>query len=706
MKKVISVFLMLIMVLSATSFTAYAKVKAPSKPTSVSALSTTSTVTVKWKKSSGASGYTLYSYNTGTKKYKAVASTTKTSYKVSKLTSGKTYVYAVKAYKKSGKKKYYSSYSSKATVSTLPSTVKNFKKTAVDFTSAAFTWSKVTGATGYYIQYTTDKAFKSSVKTVGTSATSKKITSLTPNKTYYFRIRAYRTVSSKKYYSSYSSALSVKTVIASKLSTVSESTRYQTVKGFGASGAWWAQNVGGWENADDIIKLLYDKEEGIGLNIYRYNVGAGSKDDSELYVTRNRTESFVDSIDGVCGDNNVWEDGYTVNYNWNNDANAQNALAIAKKYAGDDMQVVLFNNSPQVQITRNGKAYCSYNNGETNSKNWNTNLYRDNYDIYADITTTIADHFVDEGYNVTEVSPVNEPQYAWAEWQNADGTFSMNQEGCHYNETHLKMLYRKMIDASKDKPYKIVMFESGAAEGSNTTFSTYLDKIMSDPVNAAYFDEVDTHSYWSDKATKQKCASYLNSSYPNLSVSCTEYCQMTNDGSTGIFDLLQSLEGADRNGMTIDFGVQMARVIYEDLTVLNATDWSWWTACSEGIYTDGLVYINNDDHSNVQTSKRLWCLGNYSKFIDDGAKRVKITSADSSILACAFKNPDSSLVIVYINQGANSKTTYISASGYLNYRTYVTDSTRNIALNQSGAYKINNGVSLPANSVTTVVLTK
>ena len=255
MKKVISVFLMLIMVLSATSFTAYAKVKAPSKPTSVSASSTTSTVTVKWKKSSGASGYTLYSYNTGTKKYKTVASTTKTSYKVSKLTSGKTYVYAVKAYKKSGKKKYYSSYSSKATVSTLPSTVKNFKKTAVDFTSATFTWSKVTGATGYYIQYTTDKAFKSSVKTVGTSATSKKITSLTPNKTYYFRIRAYRTVSSKKYYSSYSSALSVKTVIASKLSTVSESTKYQTVKGFGASGAWWAQNVGGWENADDIIKL-------------------------------------------------------------------------------------------------------------------------------------------------------------------------------------------------------------------------------------------------------------------------------------------------------------------------------------------------------------------------------------------------------------------------------------------------------------------
>lgn len=706
MKKVFSVFLTLIMVLSATSFTAYAKVKAPSKPTSVSASSTTSTITVKWKKAKGASAYTFYSYNTSTKKYKAVASTTKTSYKVSKLSSGKTYVYAVKAYKKSGKKKYYSSYSSKVTVSTLPGAVKNFKKTTADFTSVAFIWSKVTGATGYYIQYATDKSFKNSVKTIITSATSKKITSLTPNKTYYFRIRAYRTVNKKKYYSSYTSALSVKTVNSEKLSTVSESVNYQTVKGFGASGAWWAQNVGGWENADDIIKLLYDKEQGIGLNIYRYNIGAGSSDDKEIYETGKRTESFVESIDGTCGSNNVWADNYTVNYNWNNDANAQNALAVAKKYAGDDMKVVLFNNSPQMQLTKNGKAYCDFNNGETNSSLWNSNLHRDNYGIYSDITTTIADHFVDEGYNVTEVSPVNEPQYEWAEWKNNDGTFSMSQEGCHYSEANLKMLYNKMISAAKDKPYKIVMFESGAAEGDSTTFSKYLDKIMSDPVNAKYFNKVDTHSYWSDKATKQKCASYLKSSYPNLTVSCTEYCQMTNDTNTGIFDLLESLEGADRNGMTIDFGVQMARVIYEDMTVLNATDWSWWTACSAGIYTDGLIYINNNDHSDVQTSKRLWCLGNYSKYIDEGAKRVKITSADSSVLASAYKNPDGSLVIVYINQGAKNNTTYINASGYTDYKTYVTDSKRNLELSQSGVYKINNDISLPANSVTTVVLRK
>ena len=62
---------------------------------------------------------------------------------------------------------------------------------------------------------------------------------------------------------------------------------YQTFEGFGASGAWWAQEVGGWEQTDEssavsvrdrISRLLFSKTEGIGLRTYRYNLGAGSKE--------------------------------------------------------------------------------------------------------------------------------------------------------------------------------------------------------------------------------------------------------------------------------------------------------------------------------------------------------------------------------------------------------------------------------------------
>ena len=55
----------------------------------------------------------------------------------------------------------------------------------------------------------------------------------------------------------------------------------QEIDGFGASGAWWAQIIGGWEESKrkEIVGLLFGKE-GIGLSIYRYNVGAGAGEET------------------------------------------------------------------------------------------------------------------------------------------------------------------------------------------------------------------------------------------------------------------------------------------------------------------------------------------------------------------------------------------------------------------------------------------
>ncbi len=68
--------------------------------------------------------------------------------------------------------------------------------------------------TGYQIQCATDKGFKKNVKTVtvsGNKTTSKKVTGLKSKKTYYVKIRTYKTVNSKKYYSGWSTAKKVKT---------------------------------------------------------------------------------------------------------------------------------------------------------------------------------------------------------------------------------------------------------------------------------------------------------------------------------------------------------------------------------------------------------------------------------------------------------------------------------------------------------------
>jgi lactocepin len=77
---------------------------------------------------------------------------------------------------------------------------------------ATVKWSRITGASGYVIYRSTKKSsgYKA-VKTITKGGTvSFTNTKLKKGKLYYFKMRAYRTVSGKKVYSSYSAVKSVR----------------------------------------------------------------------------------------------------------------------------------------------------------------------------------------------------------------------------------------------------------------------------------------------------------------------------------------------------------------------------------------------------------------------------------------------------------------------------------------------------------------
>lgn len=74
---------------------------------------------------------------------------------------------------------------------------------------ATLKWKKLSGVKGYKVQYSTSKKFKSA-KTVVVKKNTKKLTGLKKNKTYYFRVRAYKSSSGKTYYGSWSAVKKVK----------------------------------------------------------------------------------------------------------------------------------------------------------------------------------------------------------------------------------------------------------------------------------------------------------------------------------------------------------------------------------------------------------------------------------------------------------------------------------------------------------------
>ena len=74
------------------------------------------------------------------------------------------------------------------------------------------TWKKTGGNSGWQVQYSLDKKFRSGVRNVNMKSSSTKLTvrKLKSRKTYYIRIRGYKKVNGKMMYSSWSSVKSVK----------------------------------------------------------------------------------------------------------------------------------------------------------------------------------------------------------------------------------------------------------------------------------------------------------------------------------------------------------------------------------------------------------------------------------------------------------------------------------------------------------------
>lgn len=185
-------------VTNAKPVTTKVEVKATNKLT---ASATKTTVTLKWSKVSNASGYKIYKYNSKTKKYEYLKSTSKTQLKVSKLKTGTTYKFRVRAYNKD----ILGDYSSAVSVTTKLSTPK-LKAKSSSKGKVTFSWSNVTGETGYQVYYKTSKTGKykklSSYKANVLKGSKSKLKS---KKTYYFKVRAYKKLSNKTVYSSWSS---------------------------------------------------------------------------------------------------------------------------------------------------------------------------------------------------------------------------------------------------------------------------------------------------------------------------------------------------------------------------------------------------------------------------------------------------------------------------------------------------------------------
>jgi fibronectin type 3 domain-containing protein len=165
-------------------------------------------VKLSWSAVPGANEYKIYRATKSSGTYSLIKTTTSLSYTNTGLTAGSTYYYRIRAYQTG--KKVYSKYSSVVSAKPIPATPANLKAAKTSSTSIKLTWNGVSGASGYEIyRAASSTGTYSLIKS--TTSCSYSNTSLAKGKTYYYKIRAYKTVNGKKIYSSYTSVVSAKT---------------------------------------------------------------------------------------------------------------------------------------------------------------------------------------------------------------------------------------------------------------------------------------------------------------------------------------------------------------------------------------------------------------------------------------------------------------------------------------------------------------
>ncbi|WP_211748209.1 RICIN domain-containing protein [Paenibacillus sp. Marseille-Q4541] len=446
---------------------------------------------------------------------------------------------------------------------------------------------------------------------------------------------------------------------SSYTAVVNPDKQYQTWEGWGTSLAWFANRIGGAEDATRnwYADQLFDVNQGLGFNIVRYNIGGGENPKHHFLELRAAVPGFKASP--------------TADYDWSSDANQRWVLQAAKeRNQPQEFIAEAFANSPPWWMTNSGSVTGPL-------VPLTDNLKSDMFDDFADYLTTVVKHFKDnEGITFRTLSPINEPDGFWV--------YSNRQEGAFYSQYSRGTIIQHVHDAlvQKGLPTTQSSADSNAVFLARDTINAYTD------ITKSMISQYNVHTYYGND-TERKQVFYAAGNKP---IWMSEH----GDGEAN--------------------GIEMSRSIVSDIKYMKNSAWVYWQAVEDNAAPGwGMIETDlNDANNNAFTpnvKQKFWSMAQWSKFIRPGYKIIDIEDGDS---IAAYDAASQKLVIVTVNdRSASNDVTYdLSKFGDINgsvtaYRTVAPSNgvtaenfaNINVALNNKSFQN-----TVPAYSVTTYVV--
>lgn len=477
----------------------------------------------------------------------------------------------------------------------------------------------------------------------------------------------------------------------------------QVLEHFGASMLWTIDPTESWpvETKETLAMKLMSEAGGIGLSSLRFDFGGGDvgtgNQTSEPYTWR-----FPKRM----------KDGPTSSFDWSRRQGQQWFLRKARDMEIENLTIASL--SPPHWMTKSGRTFCTIASGTTNLDPAKTG-------DYADYLTNIMLHFRNhENINFDHISPVNEPEWDWESGsQEGDRATAADiaqivtalhsrMESAGLNTTtKIQVGEHAMVNPLLDDSYH-QQYSGGVWNGGNNAagygkYCEYLKDLFGNPALSGKIDPVAAyHSYFTDDIptleSNLRSLAARNAAERGVRLKQSEY----------------SILGAYGSGRDLQFepAQHVFRVIHKDLTVASVSAWSWWLGLSPHDFKDGLVYTDFDQSSDTNPrlfdSKIMWTLGNFSRFIRPGYRRIGSGDYDNlnGLMSSSWISPDGTeTVMVAANFSSVPLVVELperpgnGTGHFLGWERWVTDRGRNLRKESS----VRSQTTLDPQSITTFV---
>ncbi len=392
----------------------------------------------------------------------------------------------------------------------------------------------------------------------------------------------------------------------------------QTIDGFGASGAWWPNDLVKFPPSVQkrVADMLFSPH-GIALSGYRYNIGGGGVG----VKTPARAPRQVPA----------------------------DTAGLTFMRAANDAHVPIltgFVNSAPPQFTTNGKS-CG------------GSLKPGSEAAYAQYLATIVKRLdEDEHITLQYVSPMNEP----------DNNFGdCGQEGMQVPVAQRALVVQALGKAlAREAPDARVVADETTADA---ILADEAPRWLAVPGTTRYLAAIAHHTYDFPNDALRRLLPPVAQRFAKPTW-MTEICCYK--GSGGVATSF----GAQYDP-TIKQGLWLADQIYDDLTIADDSAWYWWTALSPVMgcdprgdprcatrvntkgFNDGLLYYDEkfaaDGVADIFPTKRFYVLGQFSRYVRPGAIRHDVRGAPKGVFIMAFEQPTGWTVVAW-NEGGSEAT--------------------------------------------------